>query len=96
MNNLYCSWVIAPLGAVSISISVTNLDLGFGDALRIYRGSDATGILVAEYLRGATPTTLNVEGGKAFVEFVTDGISVGQGWQISYSPANAPCIPPQH
>jgi uncharacterized protein (DUF2141 family) len=93
-NNLQCSWVIAPAGAVSILLSVSNLDLGFGDVLRVFQGSNSSGIIVAEYRRGSAPGIVNIEAGQAYVEFITDGISVGQGWRISYSSASVPCLPP--
>jgi hypothetical protein len=93
-NNLQCSWVIAPPGAVSIALSISNLDFGFGDVLRVFRGSNVNGIMVAEYRRGSAPDIVNIDAGQAYIEFITDGVSVGQGWRITYSSTSAPCLAP--
>lgn len=85
-NNLNCSWLIAPFDTISsINLEFLNFELKPNDFLRIYRGQDANGVLVATYTSTNTPpANLLVNGNRVFINFTSNNSDNGKGFLISY------------
>ncbi len=86
-NNSNCTWLIQPTGATSITLTFTgnfNLEAN-NDLLRIYRGTDTTGTLVATLTGTATPQSVSVLGGAMFVRLTTNGSVTRAGFAANYN-----------
>jgi len=83
-NNVSCSWLINPTGAVSVSLDFYTFDLLAGDSLYIYDGSDNTANLIAAYSGNSIPASVSSSAGQMFVQFVTNSQSTASGWSAHY------------
>jgi len=85
-NNLNCSWLIAPFDTISsIVLDFLKFDLKPNDLLKVYRGQDANGPLIATYsATNPPPTNLTITNNKVYINFTTDANDVGKGFLISY------------
>lgn len=93
-NNLSCTYLIQPANANSLTINFSTFDLGVGDIVKVYDGVSRNASQVAQYTRGNSPATFTSTSGAVFIEFITDALSVGQGWSINYTATTAPCSRP--
>ena len=93
-NSLGCSWLIQPTNnPVGIAFTMDSIKLAnTGDFVRVYNGSDASAPLLATYTNGSTNTVIAYSG-SMFVEFITDNVSVDEGWGASYVTTNSYCAP---
>ncbi|MEM9051354.1 MAG: CUB domain-containing protein [Bacteroidota bacterium] len=80
------SWLINPPGAEEITFDFESIAIEpFYDWIRIYDGTDNSGIFLGEY-GGFTPQTgIVATSGSMFVEMSTDGSEVFEGFVASYS-----------
>lgn len=85
-NNQNCSWLIAPFDTISsIVLEFLKFDLKPNDLLKVYRGQDASGTLLATYSStNLPPSNLTVAGNKAYINFTSDNNDNGEGFLISY------------
>jgi len=91
-NNLYCTWLIQPIGASTISLDFTSFATDtIHDSIAIYAGNSIASPLVATYSGGSIPPTTVVNGSSMFIEFITDGTVTDAGWEASYSGISPTC-----
>jgi M6 family metalloprotease-like protein len=87
-NNLACEWLIQPVGATAITANFQGIfaTQANSDVIKIYNGTSNLGTLLGTY-SGTTrpPNTITANSGSMFVEFITDGSVVDQGWTLNYS-----------
>jgi hypothetical protein len=94
LNNTLASWLIDPQteedSVTNITLEIKRLDL-FDDAdrLYIYDGEDDSAPLLAELSGSDLPETINSNGNKVFVEFISDNENTAEGFYIVYL-ANQP------
>ncbi len=89
-NDCYCTWLIQPERATSITLTIEELDLESNyDFLYVYNG-DNTDNLIGEYDGYVNNVSLASTGGSMFIEFVSDYSVTYPGWQCSYSSVIAP------
>jgi len=92
-NNLNCSWLIQPSGNPAvITLDFNSLNVPFPDVVRVYDGTDNTGILLATRSGNFTGNTLSAFSGAMYLEFVTNGTTRGQGWSASYNSSASFCL----
>lgn len=85
-NNKTCTWLIAPTGASSVTLTFSMFDTEAGyDFVNVYNGSSATAPLLGSYSGTNLPPTLVATSGQMFVRFTTDQSIVGDGFSANYS-----------
>ncbi|MBK8557789.1 MAG: PKD domain-containing protein [Lewinellaceae bacterium] len=89
--NLYCSWLISPPGAstVTLNFSSFNTESGF-DFVRIYDGVNTSGILLGVYSGASLPPSQTANSGNMFIVFETDDTANKPGWSATYTCSNTP------
>ncbi len=88
LRNSSCNWLIAPSDSVtSISVNFNQFDLGSGDSLKIYAGSDASAPLMASFGQNSGTSLVTASGNLMFIQFLTDGSNEGAGFQAEFSSA---------
>lgn len=93
-NNLACTWLIQPAGATNINANFTTLLTELNnDIVNVYNGTSNTAPLIGSYSGSTLPPAFNANSGSMFVEFITNGSVVNQGWTINYSTTTAPPVP---
>ena len=84
-NNCYCTWLIQPEGATSITLTIETLDLEPSwDFLYIYDGSNTNDVL-AVYDGYVSNVSVSSTGGSMLLEFITDYSVTYDGWEVSYT-----------
>lgn len=88
-NAVNCSWLISAPGSISIELNFTsfNTEAGF-DYVHIYDGQNANGQLLGTFSGSNLPQAISANSGYMFINFVTDGGVVDQGWEASYVVCN--------
>ncbi len=90
--NSSCKWLIKPVGATSITIDFTsfNTELDW-DSVIVY-SSINDGMAYAQLIwSGNTlPPQVNISGGAALIEFISDGSIQNSGWELNYSSTTVP------
>ncbi len=88
-NDLNCSWILDLSGndSYKIKLTFTEFDLGAGDSVKIYEGTDNTGTLINEFTGTEIPEAFITNSGvnKVYIEFETDASDTGDGWVLNYS-----------
>ena len=85
-DNMSCSWLIAPAGASAVTLNITAFNTESGwDYVKVYDGSNATGILLGSYSGATLPPTLTANSGQMFVTFTSDITVVADGFTANYS-----------
>ncbi len=84
--NSDCSWLIQPTAAGQIFITFTdfNTELNY-DFVRVYNGTDTTGILLGTFSGTTLPPVITVPSGNAFIRFTSDDIVNAAGFSLYYS-----------
>lgn len=85
-NNQNCSWLIAPFDTISsIVLDFLKFSLKPNDLLKVYKGQDNNGQLLATYSStNPPPTSFTVIGSKVYLNFTSDANDVDKGFLISY------------
>ncbi len=87
LPNTHCSWLIKPFDSIqNIKLNFLKLDLPDpNDVIKIYKGVDNTGNLIATISGTNIPNTITVNGKSVFIEFISDDNLEGDGFLLSYS-----------
>ncbi|MDB9774902.1 M6 family metalloprotease domain-containing protein [Vicingaceae bacterium] len=92
-NNLACTWLVQPIGATNINANFTTLLTELNnDIVNIYDGTSNTAPLIGTYSGSSLPPSFTANSGAMFIEFITNGSVVNQGWNINYSSIIAPPV----
>ncbi|MCK5856082.1 MAG: C10 family peptidase [Bacteroidales bacterium] len=83
-NNANCTWLINPIGAVSVSLEFYTFEVQASDSLYIYDGSDNSAPLIAAYSGNTIPASLASSGGQMYLQFVTNNQTAAAGWSAYY------------
>ena len=86
-NNLNCRTIILPeCSPANVYLSFTRIDLGARDTLFIYEGTSKWASVIDTITKTKDPQNQYAsEHGKGFaIQFITDGSSVGNGWDAEY------------
>ncbi|MDY0342321.1 MAG: C10 family peptidase [Lentimicrobium sp.] len=84
--NSHCTWLIQPTDSVvAINLTFDRFELGSGDVVNVYDGSDASAPLLASYNSTDTDLAVSSSGSKLFVEFITDDAENDQGFVAAFS-----------
>jgi hypothetical protein len=70
---------------VAINLTFDRFELGSGDVVNVYDGSDASAPLLASYNSTDTDLAVSSSGSKLFVEFITDDAENDQGFVAAFS-----------
>ena len=84
-NNCECSWLIQPEDAISVTLTIHEMDIESGwDYVMIYDDQDRSHLLatLSGQLSGIQLTS---ETGEMLIDFTTDGSVTFTGWQMSYT-----------
>lgn len=93
-NNLNCGWLIQPSGSpAAITLDFNNMNIQFGDFVRIYDGTNSSGTLLATRTGTFIGSTITAFSGAMFVQFVTNGTNTGPGWAVTYNSSSTFCVP---
>lgn len=84
-NNTYCRWFIQPPGATSITFNFTSFDVSLEDEVSVFNRGVNPPVLIAKYSGTNIPSTIVSPAGKLGLEFISDNLSVGQGWDASWT-----------
>ncbi|MFN5209330.1 MAG: CUB domain-containing protein [Bacteroidota bacterium] len=89
--NADCSWLIQPPGASQITITFTAFATEANyDFVKIYNGTDTTGILLGSYSGTIIPSAITVPSGNVFIRFTSDYIVTAAGFSLNYSSTTTP------
>ena len=84
--NENCTLLIAPACAVTITMSFTDFNAGFGGALYIYDGQTTADPLLLTATQNFIPSPVTATSGFMLVVWSSDGFStVNTGWEASWS-----------
>ena len=90
-----CAWLIQPPGAARIDLTFTEFNTESGwDFVYVYAGADANAPLIATLtgnLTASLPLTYIINGGAAYVSFISDDIVTASGFSASYTSSSEPC-----
>ncbi len=94
-NNTNCTWLIQPMGnPANITFAMDTINLsGNIDAVRVYDGTSAAGVLIAIYRGNNLGNAVIANSGSMFIEFTSNGFGNAQGWAASYTSASSNCQP---
>jgi Zn-dependent metalloprotease len=85
-NNTYCSWLIQPTNASSITLSFSafNTELNY-DGVIVYDGANNTAPVLGQFSGTSIPNPVTSTGGSMYVEFLSDPTVRAQGWTANYT-----------
>jgi|GEM_PF-526105 len=85
-DNLSCSWLIEPARAGTVTATFNSFSINSpGDTLYFYNGINNSTALIGKFTGLTPPTSVTANGGKMFVEFITDGTQNDTGWDFDYT-----------
>lgn len=86
MSDMNCSWLIAPVDSVSyIELSFRYIDTETNnDIITVYGGTDASAPVLGSYSGNTIPSTLTIQGNRAFVTFQSNGSVEASGFHADY------------
>lgn len=86
LANSACSWLIAPSDSVtSISVNFNQMEIGAGDSIKIYNGTDENAPLLAAYGQNSATAQVTATGSRMFIRFITDGSEEAPGFQAEFN-----------
>lgn len=87
LNNSDCRWLIEPPGLIDhIIVSFNKMSTeNTNDVLKFYDGSSTSDPLLGTFSGTSTSGSVQSTGDNLLVQFVTNGNTVSQGWQIEYN-----------
>ncbi len=85
-NNSYCSWLIQPSTASTITLSFSefNTELNY-DGVIVYDGANNASPILGEFTGTTLPSSVTSTGGSMYVEFLSDPALRGNGWIANYT-----------
>lgn len=84
-NNANCKFLVQIPGATFIDFSFSQFNTqANSDFVRIYQGTDSLGTLVGTFSGAAIPAGVTVVGSSAFVQFISNGVTVNTGYVLNY------------
>lgn len=85
-NNAQCSWLIAPPGATSITLSFTSFETQTGaDGIIIYDGNNTNTPVLGTFSGSSLPPPITSTGGEMLVVFTSNNTISAPGWSASYT-----------
>jgi M6 family metalloprotease-like protein len=88
-DNLLCSWLIQPPGAITIDLNFNNFDTESNfDFVRVYDGTNNSSTLLGSFSGSTIPPSLRATSGSMFVEFDSDASVNAAGWEATYTSSN--------
>lgn len=84
-NNTYCRWFIQPAGATSITLTFSSFNVSAEDEVFIYNRSTNPITLISKYSGSSLPPVIVCPAGRLGIEFVTDNMKIGEGWEASWT-----------
>lgn len=88
LHNTNASWLISPQNQMdsvtNISLFINSCDLGEGDYLNIYDGENNSAPSLAEITGNTFPAEITSTGNMVFIEFSSDNMINGKGFDMSY------------
>lgn len=81
-NNSLCRWKVEPTGATTVSLHFNAFDLGTGDYLDVYDGSNSA--LLAHLTGDSIPGDITSPSGKLLIVFMADSKITAGGWEAEY------------
>ena len=86
-KNFNCTYLIQPTCASYVSLSFDRFDLGSGDFVYIYNGSDINAPLLSTLSNTNPPgsTIFNSSSDALLIKFTTDNVEENFGWYASYT-----------
>jgi len=88
-DNVDCSWLIYPSGAISIYLAFDTIDIKPGDYVRVYKGFNETSELLGAFNNDHLPAGQIQSGSILFIRFQSDTGGTGLGFRARYR-ANKP------
>ncbi len=87
LNNLDCSWLIAPTDVIdNIKITFNRFETEADhDIVTIYDGETINAPVLGVYSGNSLPAEITSTGTKVLVRFTTDGANVANGWLLTYT-----------
>ncbi len=91
--NLNCSWLVQPAGASLVTLNFNRFNTqNNADFVLVYDGPNSSSPLIGRYSGNTIPTAINSSGNSLFVEFTSNGVFEGTGWEANYSSTNVQCF----
>ena len=89
-NNQFCSWLIAPPCATSVTLSFSqfNTEAGY-DGVVVYNGNSSSAPLLGAFSGTSLPASVTANSGQMYVVFVSDFANVRAGFAASYTSTGA-------
>lgn len=85
-NNESCEFLIHPYCADAITLTFTSFATqGWGDNLKVYDGTDATGVLLGTFNGTWVPTPVTANSGSMFLLFTSNATNVNAGFSADWS-----------
>lgn len=89
-NNTYCSWHINPGSSDPILLTFDNFKTESGfDFVYVYNGPNSNATLLGTFDGNTIPQSVTANSGEMYIEFISDGGVVDEGWSAHY----VVCIP---
>ncbi len=83
-NSSHCKWLLFPSGASVIYISFPEFDILPGDKIRVWQGSDTTGVLKGTFDNNNRPPDSITTTVPMLVELITNSTNVASGFKANY------------
>jgi hypothetical protein len=81
-----CSWQIAPADSVDgLSVDFLSFDLGPNDTIMIYDGDTVSAPVLATFVSGSQPGTVDTDGSRMLVTFTSDISGEDEGFLAEFS-----------
>lgn len=84
LSNTQCKWLLKPSGASTVSLVFHHFDVHSSDHLYVYNGPNTGSSLIGSYTGANLPANIKSTGNSMLLYFVTNGLYVSQGWEISF------------
>ena len=79
------TWLIQPNAVDYVSLNFNTVDLGQGDYVKLYDGTDESGLLLTTLTGSINPGTIASSGPQLYLAFFSNGDgNVGQGFKANY------------
>ena len=84
-NNTYCSWLIQPENAISVTLNFTKFATEQNyDGVAVYDGVNNSYPVLGQFSGNEIPTSITSSSGRMFVEFVSNRALRANGWSALY------------
>ncbi len=83
-NSSHCKWLLFPSGASKVFVSFDEFDILPGDKIRVWQGSDTTGVLKGTFDNNNRPPDSITTTVPMLVELITNSSDVASGFKANY------------